>query len=488
MPDNWCKTFPEAIHCLKHNITEQPLCYCGEPLNFYRLNQGYNKNCSLLCSNRNRKDRNPTPDMDSFIKNSKKLNPNYGYDKVTEADLANKKVTIICPVHGEFTQSIYSHLSGNRCSRCTGGVKQTKDEFIEKAKAIRPEYDYSKVEYKNSQTPVVVICPKHGEFYPKPGNILNNNTKCPRCSNNTSKPEQEIVQFIKQHYQGEILTSDRKILNGKELDVYLPQLNFAIEFNGIMWHSFGKNSSERFNNLDRLKENKLNHLKKTEQCSKKGIQLFHIFENEWLNQKEKWEDLILDKLGCNKKIGARKCFIREIDSKTQREFEKRNHLQNDGLSKIRIGLFYKKDEYAHTKMVALMTFSKSRMSKNYEYELVRFCSVSGYTIQGGASKLLKYFERKYEPKSLVSYANRRWSTGNLYYKLGFELSHISAPNYFYFGKDRVLYSRNKFQKHKLKSILEHYSEELTEYQNMLELNNYRIIYDSGNYVFFKDYK
>ena len=95
-----------------------------------------------------------------------------------------------------------------------------------------------------------------------------------------------------------------------------------------------------------------------------------------------------------------------------------------------------------------MTFSKSRFSKKYEWEMVRFCNKLNYHIPGAASRLLKYFEKNWKPHSIVSYADRRWSTGNLYNALGFSLDHISPPNYWYF-KTNMLYleSRVKYQKH-----------------------------------------
>lgn len=61
-----------------------------------------------------------------------------------------------------------------------------------------------------------------------------------------------------------------------------------------------------------------------------------------------------------------------------------------------------------------MTFGKSRYDKSYEYELIRFCNILYINVIGAAGKLLKFFERSYTPKSIISYADRRYSTGNLY--------------------------------------------------------------------------
>ena len=116
--------------------------------------------------------------------------------------------------------------------------------------------------------------------------------------------------------------------------------------------------------------------------------------------------------------------------------------------------------------------------------MLRFCNKLGYHVVGAASKLLKFFEKTYMPKSLVSYADRRWSQGRLYKALGFTLKHASSPNYWYWKNTNTLESRIKYQKHKLKDILEIYDENLSEAENMKN-NGYHTIYDCGNLVFEK---
>ena len=187
--------------------------------------------------------------------------------------------------------------------------------------------------------------------------------------------------------------------------------------------------------------------------------------------------MIKSRLGLNNKIFARKCIIKELKSSECRDFLNENHLQGFCQAKINVGLFYE-DE-----LVSVMTFSKPRFNKKYEYELIRFASKRNYTVIGGASKLWKYFVNEYSPKSVITYANRRFSNGDLYYKLGFNLLEIVYPNYFYFKEgDLKLYSRVKFQKHKLKDVLDTFDENLTETENMFN-NNYKRIFDCGNLKF-----
>jgi len=300
--------------------------------------------------------------------------------------------------------------------------------------------------------------------------LLNKTT-----NSGTSFPEKEIQRLIIDN--GIIPLMNQKVLKGLEIDIFIPSKDFGIEYNGIMYHCIGKTV---FNYRPNTKINREYHLRKTEIADHKGIQLYHIFENEWNNsvKKEIWVSVIKDKLNKNNKLGARKTQVELVSSSDAREFEEINHLQGKGQARVNLGLYY------NNELVSLMTFSKGRnsISAKADYELIRFCSKKGLTVQGGASKLFKYFVRNYNPKNITSFANRRWSNGNLYYKLGFELSHLSPPNYFYFlPKDRVFYSRNKFQKHKLKHF-KNYSDSKTEWEIMEEAG-YRKIYDSGNYVF-----
>jgi hypothetical protein len=135
-----------------------------------------------------------------------------------------------------------------------------------------------------------------------------------------------------------------------------------------------------------------------------------------------------------------------------------------------------------------MTFGKCRFDKKHEYELLRFCNKLGYHIPGSASKLLKYFEKNYNPKSLISYADRRWSQGKLYKSLNFKFIKNILPNYWYLKNNNTskLFSRIKYQKHKLKNILENFDESKTEVENM-KANGYNRIFDCGNMVFEKIY-
>ena len=142
-------------------------------------------------------------DTNTFIEKAKKIHGDkYDYSKVEYVN-SKTKVCIICPEHGEFWQIPNGHLNGNGCKKCQyKRIKEknsySTEKFIEKAKKIYGDkYDYSKVEYINSQTKVCIICPEHGEFLITPNDFLDGH-QCKKCSNKSRKEKLslQINNFI----------------------------------------------------------------------------------------------------------------------------------------------------------------------------------------------------------------------------------------------------------------------------------------------------
>jgi hypothetical protein len=293
--------------------------------------------------------------------------------------------------------------------------------------------------------------------------------KCPKCyppNYNISSIETEIADWLNMPEKNR---NKRFYYDGKsfyELDIYIPEYSLGIELNGIYWHSeiHGK-------------KDKNYHDNKTNYFLNKGIQLLHIWDVEWINKQNIVKSIIMSKLGKVKnRIYARKCEIKGINSQESRKFLNNNHIQGEINSSVKLGLFYE-DE-----LVSILTLGKSRFNKNYDYEIHRFCNKLNTSVIGGFSKLLKYFTTNYS-NSIVTYADRRYSTGNLYENNGFNLIRISQPNYYYTDSNyNFLQSRNKYQKHKLSQLLEDFDSNLTEWENM-QMNGYDRVWDCGNYVY-----
>lgn len=279
-----------------------------------------------------------------------------------------------------------------------------------------------------------------------------------------SSMENEVLEFVKSIYNGKIVHGDRSVLCPKELDIYLPDKKFAIEFDGIHWHSDNQGKGADY------------HAGKTDGCIEKGIHLIHIFEDEWMEKRPIVEDRIKSILGIDqKRIHARKCIVKEIPSETAYGFLDKNHLQGSTFSSLEYGLYY------NGELVSVMTFGSPRFNSHYDWELIRFASKLGCHVVGGASRILAFF-RKSHPGSIISYADRRYSDGCLYERLGFVKIGVSSPNYWY-TKGNMKLSRYQCQKHRLPELLgENYFEDMTEEENML-FNGYGRLYDCGNIVY-----
>jgi endogenous inhibitor of DNA gyrase (YacG/DUF329 family) len=291
-----------------------------------------------------------------------------------------------------------------------------------------------------------------------------------RTADYRSSGELQIVQFIRDHYTGPVMTADRKLIHPREIDIFLPELKVAIEYDGLFWHR------------EQHVGKKLHH-EKTTQCGKKDVKLIHIWENEWITKPDIVKSRLLNLLHATPNVVyGRNTVIKSIDSKTANRFFRLTHIQGYVPAKINLGLFHE------NKLISCMSFGKSRYNKNYQWEMLRFSNDLNTRVVGGSSKLFKHFVKMVNCQSVVSYADKRWSEGKMYSQLGFREMKDSTPNYYYFSviggtKDKYkLYHRSTFQKHKLSKLLDSFDPTKTEYQNMLD-HGYDRIWDCGNKVF-----
>ena len=275
-----------------------------------------------------------------------------------------------------------------------------------------------------------------------------------------SKPEKEIQEFLTQNNVK--FESNRQILIGRELDILIEDKKIAIEFDGLKWHTewFGK-------------KDKNYHIDKTERCNKKGYHLIHIFEDEFVNSKELVYSKLKHILGIEEnlpKIPARKCVIKEISKTDETNFLNDFHIQGVGQSTFSFGAFY------NEKLIAVMTF-KELIKGSDDYDLTRFASNINYICQGVGGKLISHFIKNFKPKSIISFADRRWTdiNKNVYTKMGFILVEISKPEYRYYNEKVDKYKRfHKFGFRK-NILMKKYGEEYNLNLNMTETEMVKIL-------------
>lgn len=404
------KNVIEPVHCAT----------CGKLLTFASLHNR-STHCSLRCVQL---------DPKVIAKKRATTKEHYGVEHASQMD------TFCYNMKERFWDKIVARLARNKVE-----IAQTREQFMHTR-----EYRYR-----------CMVCGY--EWTEKHHN--SQNIHCPLC---VSKPysikELQLQKFISSVYNGPIEFNDRKVLDGKELDIYLPDLKLAFEFDGNYYHS------SMFERVDALY-----HRRKTQQCEEKGIRLIHIFEYEWDKKQGLVENLIKNAIGLGERIYARNCQVVTITSEQYRTFLDNYHFDGKVNSSIRFGLAY------NNELVAVIGFGKSRFSKTEQLELHRYCVKAGYQIIGGFAKLVKHSG----VDSFFSFVDYAHFDGSGYKKIGCTQIDLTKPSYVYARGEKVL-TRFEAQKHKLVEMFGDFDPNLTEVQNMAKHNYYQV-FDCGNLKF-----
>jgi len=482
--------FAEIRHCYIENISKQPFCpNCGKKLSYIVKEKRYKYFCSQKCrlsdvgkthyKNKLKETNLERYGVENIFQNEKikkiikKTNlERYGVENVMSLEHIKQKIkeTNLERYGVEYWMLDSDLMSKSKANWSNSQRRNYWDSLLIllKRKQIKPlftkdeyiNYDYN-VSFKEYK------CLKCGKTF-RDNNLNPHYVYCPHHKYR-SQAEYDIESWLSQENSNlKIIPSKKFSNNGKrfELDLYLPELNIGIEYHGLYWHSearkkknYHKNKYEFFKNL--------------------GISLIQIFESEWIHKKEIVKSILRTKLGVvERKVYGRSCTIRSIENDEYKQFCELNHIQGYCSANVKLGLYDKTGE-----LVQIMSFSKPRFNKSYDWENIRTCTLLNTIVVGGFSKILKYFKNNY-PGSIISYVDLRYFNGNGYINNGFELINQSKPNFFYWkvqDDNYILESRQKYQKHKLSKILDNYDPKITAHDNMLQ-NKYLRIYDAGNLV------
>lgn len=280
-------------------------------------------------------------------------------------------------------------------------------------------------------------------------------------------PELDLTDYIKSLVpNATIILNSHKVIPPKELDIYLPEYNLAIEFNGIWCHSefgFGKKDKDY-------------HLNKTLECEKKGINLLQIWSNEWddPNTQQIWKSVIRHKLNASTKIFARKCKVHKLTKQEAKAFFEHNHLDGS-IGGDTIALLYEGE------IVQAVSYGNNRFKTDHSFEIYRTASKRNHVVIGGLSKLFKYLPAG----SYICYANRRYANSSAcgYSNIMKRIGETGAGWYCFNKNDKAtLFSRNHVMKHKLIARHSSYDTSKSALENMLDLG-YDRIWDCGHLRF-----
>jgi len=283
--------------------------------------------------------------------------------------------------------------------------------------------------------------------------------KCPICNpklNRISENENEIFNFINNNTK---IQSNRTILNGKELDIYIPDKKLAIEFNGLYWHS------------ELLRTDKFYHLNKTIGCEKNDVFLIHIFEHEWLKSKKIVKSFINSKLELfEEKIDVKNCSLKKITTKQRDIFLKKNCIICKTYKDVfSIGLFHKNE------LVSVMYFKQIENNNEKKFELVNFGNKINCDIKDSEAVLFDYFKQKCKPEYVVSYIDRRYPFVKPYENIGFKKVSCTDPQCYYFKGRSTFIPQSEID-------LSENKKDLSEWDYMQKIG-YNRIWDCGSFVY-----
>jgi len=271
-----------------------------------------------------------------------------------------------------------------------------------------------------------------------------------------SQAEKEIGDWIST-LGVKVIRNSRSIIPPMELDIYCPDYNIAIEYNGLFWHS---NKPKNY------------HLEKTKMCEHNGIRVIHIFEDEWRDQQDKCKDTLKHFFNKSEKgVYARKTVIKEIKWKTAKNFLNAYHLLNaGGCGSYRIGAYHK-DE-----LIGVMVFGNttSENTNKNTIELKRFVT-NKKNNPGLGSKMFKYAIKQKNYENVIAFVDRRWFTGLVKDHIGFNLVDVTKPALWWTNDKNRFHRRFITKQH----LIENGHDNTLSKKDILNKLGYKQIWDCG---------
>lgn len=395
----------ELIDRRKNNVQKQVCAVCG--IEFYPENSYGNKNGVYICSEKCRKKR---------------------FKRIPDSGLRS------CQNCGK----VYHYTEGQGCWDSNNNL--VNKNGIGHGFVVRSDrfccYECG-IKYKESKRKVTNLL-KYGRTSPFQDNLFREKLFNMQKKNGVqfiSKGEKEIKEWLEslnlkvEHYiTGNGLSKKSPRI---EIDLYIPDLKIGIEYNGVYFHS-----------MNGKKEGIITrgyHYQKSKIAKSLGIDLIHIWEDQWLNQKDLIKSILkarLGKVSKKDKIYARQCIIKEISTEEYKDFCIKNHIQGYLPAVVKLGLFYE------GKLVQICSFGKmynmgkaAELNSQYEWVWKRGCIASNNAVIGGTSKLFAYFVKKYNPETVLCYADWNLFNGKGYREAGFKLDGYTGPDKFYITAD-----------------------------------------------------
>lgn len=463
---SWCKDSEPnhmRVYCVLNNVTEYPMCDCGQNRLQYNVGDcnGFKQFCSRSC----------TAKKQQNSEYNKKRQANITPDE-RQKILDKQKQTMI-EKYGVENYFMLPEFIANNYSK----------DLVEKRDAARVKNNLEKYGVDNTASLVLsketLNCLNDREYMlkessKKPINYMVHKLACDKGTIQRALKKHGITYKQKTQSTEEFILMDalavagitdyecsvKGLMDGAfEIDFYFPKHNFAIEINGLYWHSTNKIKDPMY------------HQNKFLALQEKGIKLLQLWDFEVRDNLDLVVSMIKHNINkSDKTLYARKCYVTKVDSKEAAYFITNNHMQAIQSKSIH----YACGLYMDGLLVACMTFTKV----GTVYTLQRYCNLMNHSVVGAFSKLLKYFTRNNEYSKVVTYSDARYSDGAVYANNGFVCDKVyKNKTTYYYTKDfeklepRWNYTRVLIQK----KYPNTFDPKQTELQNMLN-HGYTIIH------------
>lgn len=352
-----------------------------------------------------------------------------------------------------FPMAVYKRgIRGDGCPYCSGHrVDPSTNDIRITNPIVGAQIVGNTLVTKSSGQQVTFQCVNGHTRLAYPYNRLDDGSDCPGCAN-VSLPETFLQDSLKPLV--DIITNSRSIIPPKELDIFIPTLNIAIEYNGLYFHS------------DVFKD-KNYHLEKSKLCWDKDIQLIHVWEDENV---EIVLRMLSHKLGVSKqrRVSGSKTKVSEITGPEASAFLNENHIQGRASGSYYLGLREKKSG----ELVAVMVLKRTGNVLSLE----RYATSA--VVMGGQSKLLSWVDKNIEYTQMVTFADLSISDGSLYEKTGWTKDKVLAPDYRYVVDGKRIHKFNYRLKRFRDDPKLKFEEGMSESQ-LAKLNGIPKIYDCG---------
>mgnify|MGYP005756758865 CR=1 FL=1 len=343
----------------------------------------------------------------------------------------------------KFLMTPHNFLAGQRCPNCFRSKKKTINEAKKDFYSlVGDEYSILSTEYINNKAKLLIKHNKCGlEFKMRYNDFVSQGHRCPYCHRFNSIGEDELLNFISTTigHTYKIIIHENSLIKPYELDIYIPLMKLAIEYNGLYWHS------------DKVKKDKYYHQKKYTMCKELGINLIQIYDDDWLKNQDIVKAMLLYIFNKRKKNVIKNEKIIDMNVIDKNKFMRKNTILTNYKTR------YSSMLINNIGIIAILGFNISDSIlniKNFTLSLSK-----NYSIKSVMIKFINYIKTNYPhtTKIHIDIDNNFDLYSEELKEIGFNYIKLTSPKAYYFNNTNYqFHTRNKNKLRKDIKILKIY--------------------------------